>query len=62
METFKKIAKIVAIIVAVVAVIAGIYVAVTKLIEKKKAKNADDRENYVSCADFDADFISETVA
>ncbi len=62
METFKKIAKIVAIIVAVAAAIAGIYVAVTKIIEKKKAKNADDRENFVSCSCFDADFISETVA
>ncbi len=62
METFKKIAKIVAIIVAVAAAIAGIYIAVTKIIEKKKAKNADDRENFVSCSCFDADFISETVA
>lgn len=62
METFKKIAKVVAIILAVVAVIAGIYFAVTKLIEKKKKKNADDRENYVSCANFESDFISETVA
>lgn len=62
METFKKIIKIVAIIAAVVAAIAGIYVAVTKIIEKKKAKNADDRENFVSCSCYDADFISETVA
>lgn len=62
METFKKIAKVVAVILAVAAVIAGIYFAVTKLIEKKKKKNADDRENYVSCANFDTDFISETVA
>ncbi len=62
METFKKIAKIVAIIIAVAAAIAGIYVAVTKLIEKKKPKNADDRENYVSCSCLDADFISETNA
>lgn len=64
METFKKIVKIVAIIVAIAAAIAGIYVAVTKIIEKKKAKNADDRVNYVSCSDLDGeyDFISETVA
>lgn len=62
METFKKIAKIVAIIVAVAAAVAGIYIAVTKIIEKKKAKNADDRENFVSCSCFDADFISETAA
>lgn len=62
METFKKIAKVVAIILAVAAAIAGIYFAVTKLIEKKKAKNADERENYVSCSCMDADFISETNA
>lgn len=62
METFKKVAKIVAIIAAVAAAIAGIYVAVTKLIEKKNAKDADNRENYVSCSCFDADFVSETVA
>lgn len=62
METFKKIAKVVAIIVAVAAAVAGVYLAVTKLIEKKKAKNADDRENFVSCSCFDADFISETQA
>ena len=60
METFKKIAKIVAIILAVAAAIAGIYFAVTKLIEKKNAKEEDSRENYVSCSCFDADFISET--
>ena len=62
METFKKILKIVAIVVAVAAAIAGIYVAVTKIIEKKKIKNADDRENFVSCSCDDVDFISETVA
>ena len=62
METFKKVAKIVAIVLAVVAAIVGIYFAVTKIIEKKKAKNADDRENFVSCSCFEQDFISETVA
>ena len=62
MEKFKKIVKIIAIIVAIAAAVAGIYVAVTKLIEKKKIKNADDRENYVSCSCFDEDFVSETVA
>ena len=60
MDTFKKILKIFTIIAAVSAAIAGIYVAITKLIEKKNAKNADSRENYVSCSCFDADFISET--
>ncbi|MBR3815266.1 MAG: hypothetical protein IKJ27_00920 [Clostridia bacterium] len=62
MEKFKKILKVVAIIVAITAAIAGIYVAVTKIIEKKKIKNADDRENFVSCSCEDVDFISETVA
>ena len=62
METFKKIAKVVAIILAIVAAIAAVYYAVTKIIEKKKIKNADDRENFVSCSCEDVDFISETVA
>ena len=63
MEKFKKIAKIVAIVAAIVAAVVGVYVAVTKLIEKKNAKDADNRENYVSCSCFDGDFISEnTVA
>lgn len=62
MEKFKKIAKIVAIVAAIIAAIVGVYIAVTKLIEKKNAKDADNRENYVSCATFDGDFISETVA
>lgn len=64
MKTFKKIVKIVAVVLAIAAAVAGIYVAVTKIIEKKKAKNADDRVNYVSCSSLegDYDFISETVA
>ncbi|MBQ8029349.1 MAG: hypothetical protein IJ262_08110 [Clostridia bacterium] len=60
MDTFKKVLKVLAIIAAVSAAIAGVYVAVTKLIEKKNAKDADNRENYVSCSCFDADFVSET--
>ena len=60
MDTFKKIAKIVAIITAIVAAIVAAYVAIQKLIEKKNAKDADNRENYVSCSCFDGDFISET--
>lgn len=62
METIKKILKVVAIITAIVAAVAGIYVVVSKLIEKKKIKNADDRENFVSCSCFEPDFISETQA
>lgn len=60
MDTFKKVLKVLAIIAAISAAIAGIYVAVTKLIEKKNAKDADNRENYVSCSCFDADFVSES--
>lgn len=60
MDKFKKIAKIVAIVAAIAAAVVGVYVAVTKLIEKKNARDADNRENYVSCACFDGDFISET--
>ena len=55
METFKKILKVVAIITAIVAAVVGIYLAVSKIIEKKKLKNADDRENYVSCSCFEND-------
>lgn len=62
MDTFKKIFKAFAIIASVVAAVYGIYLAVTKLIEKKNAKDADSRENYVSCSCFDSDFTSETVA
>lgn len=60
MDTIKKIVKVLAVIAAVAAAAYGIYVAVTKLIEKKNAKDEDSRENYVSCSCFDADFISET--
>ena len=62
MDTVKKIVKVLAVIAAFAAAAYGIYVAVTKLIEKKKAKNADERENYVSCSCMEADFISETNA
>lgn len=62
METFKKILKVIGIITAIVAAVAGIYLVVSKLIEKKKIKNADDRENFVSCSCFEPDFISETQA
>ena len=60
METFKKVMKIVGIVVAIAAAIAGIYVVVTKAIEKKNKKDEDPRENYVSCSCFDADFVTET--
>jgi hypothetical protein len=60
MDTIKKIVKVLAFIAAVAAAAYGVYVAVTKLIEKKNAKAEDSRENYVSCSCFDADFISET--
>lgn len=60
MEKFKKVLKVLGVIAAIAAAIAGIYVAVTKLIDKKNAKDADNRENYVSCSCFDKDFVSET--
>ncbi len=44
----KKVLKVIGIIVAVFAAIAGVYVAVTKFLEKKNA--VDDPENYVSCS------------
>ena len=54
----KKILKIVAIVVAIAAAIAGIYVVVTKFINKKQ--NASDEENYVSCS-CEEDFTSEKI-
>ncbi|MBQ6119502.1 MAG: hypothetical protein IJK98_09740 [Clostridia bacterium] len=54
----KKICKIVAIIIAIAAAIAGIYVVITKLINKKQ--NASDEENYVSCS-CEEDFTSEKI-
>ncbi len=62
MEKFKKILKVVAVIAAIVTAIVGVYLAVSKLIEKKKIKNADDRENYVTCSCFEPEFLSETEA
>ncbi len=62
MEKFKKILKVVAVITAIVAAVVGVYLAVSKLIEKKKIKNQDERENYVSCSCFEPEFISETQA
>ncbi len=62
MEKFKKILKVVAIIAAIVTAIVGVYLAVSKLIEKKKLKNADERENYVTCSCFEPEFLSETEA
>lgn len=59
MDTFKKLFKIFAIVAAVAGAVAGVYVAVTKLMEKKNCKDADKRENYVSCSCFEPDFVSE---
>ncbi len=61
METFKKILKVVAIITAVAAAVAGIYFAVTKLIEKKKLKDAENIEAFVANNGLDGDFLTETV-
>ncbi|MBQ6066974.1 MAG: hypothetical protein IJK89_09130 [Clostridia bacterium] len=53
-----KILKIVAIVIAVAAAIAGIYVVVTKFLNKKQS--ASDEENYVSCS-CEEDFTSEKI-
>ncbi len=55
----KNILKIVAIVIAIAAAIAGIYVVVTKFINKKQ--NATDEENYVSCS-CEEEFSTETIA
>ncbi len=49
MECFKKVLKVVGIIAAIAAVAAGVYFAVKKL-KEKKAVEANDEENYVSCS------------
>ncbi len=55
----QKALKIVAIVIAIAAAIAGIYVVVTKFINKKQ--NTTDEENYVSCS-CEEEFASETIA
>ena len=55
----KNVLKIVAIVIAIAAAIAGIYVVVTKYINKKQ--NTTDEENYVSCS-CEEEFSSETIA
>lgn len=49
MDCVKKVIKVIAIILAVVAAAVGIYFAVKKVLDKKKAE-ADCEENYVSCS------------
>ncbi len=62
MKTFKKVLKVLAIIAAIAAAIAGIYFAVTKLIEKKKAKDAENIETmFAASENFDGDFLTEAV-
>ncbi len=53
MDCFKKALKVICIILAVVAAAVGIYFAVKKVLDKKKAA-ADCEENYVSCSCCDA--------
>jgi len=57
----KKFLKFVGILIAIAGAVAGVYVVVTKMMEKKQAL-ADPEENYVSCSCLDEEFISETVA
>lgn len=54
----KNVCKIVALIIAIAAAIAGIYVVVTKFINKKQ--NKPDEENYVSCS-CEEEFTSEKI-
>lgn len=62
MDKIKKILKVLAIIAAVAAAIAGIYFAVTKLIEKKKAKDAENIDKmFAANESFDGEFLTETV-
>ncbi|MCR5042254.1 MAG: hypothetical protein K6C36_09195 [Clostridia bacterium] len=57
-----KAVKICAIVVAIIAAIVGIYICVTKFINKKQAKT-EDEDNYVSCSCGETDdFKTETVA
>lgn len=49
MDCFKKVIKVICIVLAIVAAAAGIYFAVKKFVDKKKAA-ADTEENYVSCS------------
>lgn len=49
MDCLKKVLKIIAIIVAVAGAAAGVYFAVKKCLDKKKAA-ADEPESYVSCS------------
>lgn len=53
-----KVLKVIAIIAAIAAAIVGIYVAVTKILNKKQ--NGTVEENYVSCSCED-EFKSETI-
>lgn len=53
-----KALKIIGIIAAIAAVIVGVYVAVTKLLNKKQ--NKTEEENYVSCS-CEEEFATEKV-
>jgi len=52
----KKFLKVITIIAGVVGAIVGIYMVVTKFLEKKNA--VDDPENYVSCSCCDEDAVA----
>lgn len=61
MDTLKKVLKVVAVVVAIAGVAYGVYVAVKKVMDKKK-QVSDTEENYVSCSCYDEEFVSDTVA
>jgi len=47
-ETFKKVLKIIGIIAAIAAAVAGVYLLVTKLLERKNSEPGE--VDYVSCS------------
>ena len=51
METLKKVLKVVGIIVAIAAAVAGVYLLVTKLLERKNSEPGE--VDYVSCSCLD---------
>lgn len=60
MQTFKKVLKVFAVIASVAAAVVGAYFAVTKLLERKKAKQADELEHFAQSftpIENDLDFI-----
>ncbi len=60
METLKKVLKVVGIIVAIAAAVAGVYLLVTKLLERKNSEPGE--VDYVSCSCLDDEEEAVAVA